>query len=66
MKVKKAEQKSQTKRKCKIHEHRDHQHGENCGHKAIKHGDHTDYDHDGELHRLFGPYHGECRGGHLL
>ncbi|QMT31608.1 hypothetical protein [Alysiella filiformis] len=35
---------------CKTHEHHDHQHGANCGHTAIKHGDHIDYLHDGHLH----------------
>ena len=27
-----------------------HQHGTDCGHTAIKHGDHVDYLHDGHLH----------------
>ena len=30
--------------------HPDHQHGPNCGHTAIRHGDHIDYVHDGHLH----------------
>lgn len=30
--------------------HPDHTHGPNCGHTAIKHGDHVDYLHDGHLH----------------
>ena len=32
------------------HEHHDHEHGKNCGHTAVKHGDHVDYLHDGHLH----------------
>ena len=35
---------------CKIHENHDHQHGPDCGHTAIQHGDHVDYVHDGHLH----------------
>jgi hypothetical protein len=31
--------------------HDDHEHGPGCGHIGIKHGDHVDYLHDGELHR---------------
>jgi hypothetical protein len=31
----------------------EHTHGPGCGHTAIRHGDHVDYLHDGELH-----YHG--------
>jgi hypothetical protein len=34
------------------HENHDHEHGQNCGHTAIKHGDHTDYLHDGHLHHV--------------
>lgn len=30
--------------------HPDHAHGPNCGHTAIRHGNHTDYIHDGHLH----------------
>lgn len=33
-----------------VHEKHDHQHGSGCGHKAIRHGDHVDYLHDGHLH----------------
>jgi hypothetical protein len=32
----------------------DHEHGPDCGHTAIRHGDHVDHLHDGELH-----HHGE-------
>lgn len=27
-----------------------HEHGPNCGHMAVKHGDHVDYVHNGHLH----------------
>lgn len=33
-----------------IHKDHPHSHGPNCGHVAIKHGDHVDYLHDGHLH----------------
>ncbi len=39
---------------CSIHQHHDHQHGDTCGCKAIKHGDHVDYVHDGRGHRIHG------------
>ncbi len=34
------------------HTHTDHPHfhGQDCGHKAVVHGDHVDYLHDGHLH----------------
>ena len=32
------------------HENHDHAHGSGCGHTAIRHGDHTDFLHDGHLH----------------
>jgi len=35
---------------CNDHKNHDHEHGENCGHKKIKHGDHYDYLHDGHMH----------------
>lgn len=31
-----------------------HEHGPGCGHKAVRHGDHSDYLHDGHLHSLAG------------
>ncbi|MFV0464377.1 MAG: metal ABC transporter permease [Nostocoides sp.] len=31
-------------------ERHDHEHGPDCGHEAIAHGDHVDYLHDGHLH----------------
>jgi DNA-binding transcriptional ArsR family regulator len=35
-----------------IHENHTHQHGNDCGHTAIRHADHVDYLHDGHLHSL--------------
>ncbi|MDF1657466.1 MAG: hypothetical protein P1U58_07630 [Verrucomicrobiales bacterium] len=35
---------------CETHPNHDHQHGEGCGHTAIKHDGHVDYLHDGHLH----------------
>lgn len=32
------------------HDNHDHAHGPDCGHRAILHGDHTDYLHQGHLH----------------
>lgn len=45
-----------------IHVHHDHQHGETCGCKSVKHGDHVDYVHDGHLHRIHGNHMDECDG----
>ncbi|MBL7253489.1 hypothetical protein [Paractinoplanes lichenicola] len=28
----------------------DHQHGDDCGHAAVPHDDHVDYEHDGHRH----------------
>jgi hypothetical protein len=42
------------------HDDHDHVHGPNCGHEAIKHGDHTDYLHDGHLHRDHDGHVDEC------
>lgn len=36
---------------------KDHVHGDNCGHPAVPHGDHTDYLVDGHLHH---PHGGHC------
>jgi zinc transport system permease protein len=33
-----------------VHAAHPHEHGEGCGHRAVPHGDHVDYDHDGHLH----------------
>lgn len=35
---------------AKQHPNHTHQHGPDCGHTAIVHGDHIDYLHDGHLH----------------
>jgi hypothetical protein len=35
---------------CCEHESHAHKHGPSCGHKAVRHGDHADYLHDGHLH----------------
>jgi hypothetical protein len=34
----------------KIHEEHTHEHGEDCGHTAVRHEGHVDYLHDGHLH----------------
>ena len=36
------------------HANHNHQHGPGCGHTGVKHGDHTDYLHDGHLHHADG------------
>lgn len=36
-----------------------HQHGENCGHLAVPHGDHIDYVHDGHRHAAHGEHYDE-------
>lgn len=33
-----------------------HQHGPDCGHEAVQHGDHTDYMVDGHLHHPHGDH----------
>jgi hypothetical protein len=45
---------------CKTHESHDHIHGAECGHTAVRHGDHTDYVHDGHLHHEHGEHVDEC------
>lgn len=40
--------------------HDDHTHGPDCGHEAVKHGDHIDYIHDGHAHREDGDHYDEC------
>lgn len=44
---------------CKSHENHAHQHGANCGHTAIQHGDHVDYLHDGHLHHAHAGHYDE-------
>ena len=36
-----------------------HQHGPDCGHPAIEHGDHVDYVHDGHRHAVHEDGHGQ-------
>jgi zinc transport system permease protein len=38
------------RRRADMHAAHPHEHGEGCGHEAVPHGDHVDYDHDGHLH----------------
>lgn len=40
------------------HEH-PHEHGEDCGHPAVPHGDHVDYVHDGHRHAPHGEHYDE-------
>ena len=49
------------KKDCRIHEAHSHIHGDGCGHTAIQHGDHTDYLHNGHLHRKHGDHFDEHR-----
>lgn len=40
-----------------------HKHGgPDCKHEAVKHGDHTDYKHDGHMHKIDGDHYDECKG----
>jgi hypothetical protein len=41
---------------CTTHKEHDHKHDASCGHKAIKHDEHTDYLHDGHLHHVHGDH----------
>ncbi|MCZ8238958.1 MAG: hypothetical protein O9346_11385 [Leptospiraceae bacterium] len=43
------------------HENHNHQHGPNCGHTAIQHGNHVDYLHDGHLHHSHEGHYDECK-----
>jgi zinc transport system permease protein len=36
-----------------------HQHGPDCGHTAVRHGDHVDYVHDGHRHAVHGEHYDE-------
>lgn len=40
-------------------DHHAHQHGEDCGHLAVPHGDHVDYVHDGHRHASHGSHYDE-------
>jgi hypothetical protein len=35
---------------CTPHAEHDHEHGPDCGHETVEHGDHVDYLHDGHRH----------------
>ncbi|WP_030013416.1 hypothetical protein [Curtobacterium sp. S6] len=37
----------------------EHEHGADCGHETVQHGDHVDYVHDGHLHALDGDHYDE-------
>ncbi|MDK8768450.1 hypothetical protein ACLB3A_10160 [Corynebacterium freneyi] len=50
-----------------VHENHDHEHGEGCGHVSFTHGDHTDYVHDGHIHRKVDGKWVECEpDGHVV
>ncbi len=38
------------------HDHPEHEHGPDCGHTAVQHGEHIDYLHDGHLHHPHGDH----------
>ena len=42
-----------------VPETHEHEHGEDCGHPAILHGDHVDYVHDGHRHAAHGSHYDE-------
>jgi hypothetical protein len=42
------------------HEAHAHDHGADCGHDAVTHGDHVDYVHDGHRHRAHDDHYDEC------
>jgi hypothetical protein len=42
------------------HPNHDHVHGADCGHLAVRHGDHVDYLHDGHLHHGHDGHVDEC------
>ncbi|AZC12685.1 MULTISPECIES: zinc transporter permease [unclassified Microbacterium] len=37
----------------------EHEHGSDCGHEAVPHGDHVDFVHDGHKHALHGDHYDE-------
>lgn len=44
-------------------DHTGHKHGgKDCKHKAVKHGNHVDYEHDGHKHMAHGDHYDECNG----
>jgi zinc transport system permease protein len=48
--VREATARRRHRRRADVHAAHPHEHGEGCGHAAVPHGDHLDYDHDGHLH----------------
>jgi hypothetical protein len=44
---------------CSSHEGHEHEHGPGCGHRQVRHGDHSDYLHDGHLHAPHGSHQDE-------
>jgi len=42
------------------HDNHPHRHGADCGHLAVRHGDHVDYVHDGHLHHPHDGHTDEC------
>jgi AcrR family transcriptional regulator len=50
-----------------VHDDHPHQHGPDCGHVAVQHGDHVDYLHDGHVHRGHDDHWHECsHEGHVV
>jgi hypothetical protein len=41
------------------HADHDHQHGADCGHEAVQHGDHVDYIHDSHRHAVHDDHYDE-------
>ena len=48
--VREATARRRHRRRAEVHAAHPHEHGDGCGHPAVPHGDHVDYDHDGHLH----------------
>ena len=44
---------------CHSHGDHHHEHGPDCGHRAVQHGDHVDYVHDGHRHAAHGGHYDE-------
>jgi zinc transport system permease protein len=42
-----------------VPEQHEHRHGRDCGHRAVEHGDHVDYVHDGHRHAVHGSHYDE-------
>ena len=57
-----AERENSSSDVCNIHDHHEHQHGESCGCKSVRHGDHVDYIHEGHFHRIHDKHVDECSG----